>query len=265
MFNQYYSPVNDDEKFAQMLRQQREKMEQIKTDYWNLKHINDKLAIENREYRAQSESLNAELKNMKEFYERKQFDVDDETRRLASETYYKSEELNRYKIQAEEATRSQDLWKHEYEVLKQESENRWSSDEGLLHRLADFEKELEVCKSRELSLQSEISRLKSAENLLAEREYNIRALEGILSGYKNEENDYNQRLQEADSQNKLLVQKISQIEIDNSNTVNMFEKDLDTLKKELLGHCEQVGSQESTIGSSRYSFYNKNIERLSID
>ena len=53
MFSHQYTPMNEDERVATLLKSQREKLESIKGDYWSSKAAVEKLSTENHHLRTE--------------------------------------------------------------------------------------------------------------------------------------------------------------------------------------------------------------------
>lgn len=211
----------------------------------------DKLLGENQELRSELEFVKREKNELQTHVERNQFMIEDENRKLASENFYKTQEINRYHIISEEAAKSIDLWKHECEVFKDEAEARAYADEEFLGRINDLQTELEAVKTRELGLLSEISRLKSAENILAERDHHVNTLEGIIQDLRGEVDVGHRAKSDIQSENKILLSKMAEIDEQTSFTINNFEKNVDVMKTDLKGYYELIVSQENCINSMK--------------
>lgn len=94
----------------------------------------------------------------------------------------------------------------------------------MLLRINDLVKELDTVKNRELSHLAEISRLKSAENILVERDRNIDTLETIINDLKRENIELNQQKLDHQNENKVLMSQIDDIDMNNSSAINVFEQ-----------------------------------------
>ena len=122
--NVQYNMPNEDEKIAGLLRKQREKIESIKSDYWHSKELVERYQHENEQLRCDFEQCRKQLTDLKNLHERTNIEIEDEIRRLSSDNYYKSQELSRYQIMTDEATKNIELWKHEFQVVKEQLDNR---------------------------------------------------------------------------------------------------------------------------------------------
>ena len=98
---------------------------------------------------------------------------------------------------------------------------------------------------------AEIRRLKACENLLTEQDHNAFGLEKLNEDLKREINDWKDRYRELEVQNKIIHSKISENDLDSANAISLFEKDIETLKSELIGYCDLVNSQEECINSMK--------------
>lgn len=122
--NVQYNLPNEDEKIATLLKKQREKIESIKSEYWQNKDLVERYQFENEQMRVELDQCKKQLNDLTNLHERTLIQIEDDNRRLSSDNYYKSQELSRYQIMGDEANKNIDLWKHEYHNLKENLENR---------------------------------------------------------------------------------------------------------------------------------------------
>jgi hypothetical protein len=100
-------------------------------------------------------------------------------------------------------------------------------------------------------LLSEISRLKSAENILSERDHHVATLEGIIEDLRAEVDIGYRSKGDVQSENKILLMKMDQIDEQNSVTISNFEQNVDVMKTDLKGYYELIVSQENCINSMK--------------
>lgn len=132
VFSHTYTPMNEDERVANLIKKQREKIESIKSDYFYNKELVEKLRTENNTLRKEVDFLRKEKDDLENYHTRTSITVNDEAKRLSTENYYQKQEIERYQIMTNEANKSIDLWKHEVEVLKEQLNNRAYRDDELM-------------------------------------------------------------------------------------------------------------------------------------
>ena len=248
-FNSIYTPANDDEQITYTLKKQREMVEGIKTDYWNSKQLIEKLNGENRDLRNELNNSTRVNSEMLTAFERQKFEMEEANKQLATENFYQREELKRFEIIFDESTKSINIWKHECEMLKNDLESRIYGENVLHGRVNDLQNDLENMKSREIELLSEISRLKTLENLLAERNHHNMTLEGVCEDLTKELEITRNSKSDITKDNKMLQIRFEEIDNENSKNLSHFESNVDVLKNDLKQYYEFIQNQEKCISS----------------